>query len=149
MTLQISLKNSFQSFLIFADDLKLNLLLYSIDGCAKLQSDFNRFYSWCTTNGLSVSAEKCSQITFSRLKLNLKFNYTINSSDLTIVTQIKDLGILLSNDQYFNNHINMMCNKALRVLGFIRRNCSEFKNSNCIKVLYFLWPVWTLTRPIW
>jgi hypothetical protein len=96
----------------------------------------NTFYS-CPTNGLSVNAEKCSQITFSHRKLNLKFNYTINSSDLTVVTQIKDLGILLSNYLSFNNHINMICNKALWVLSFIRRNCSEFKNPNCIKILYF------------
>jgi hypothetical protein len=31
----------------------------------------------------------------------------------------------------------MICNKAFRVLGFIRRNCSELKNPNCIKILYF------------
>jgi len=31
----------------------------------------------------------------------------------------------------------MICNKALRVFGFIRWKCSEFKNLKCIKVLYF------------
>jgi hypothetical protein len=53
-----------------------------------------------------------------------------------IVTQIMDLGILLSNDLSFNNHITIMCNKALRVFGFIRRNCLEFKDPNCFKLLY-------------
>jgi len=53
------------------------------------------------------------------------------------VMQIKDLGILLSNDLSLNNHINIICNKALRVFAFIRRNYSEFKNRKCIKVLYF------------
>jgi len=125
-------------FLIFADDLKLYLPIYSIDDCVKLQSDLDRFYSCCTTNGLSVNAEKCSQITFSRRKSNLKCNYTINISNLMAVTQIKYLGKLLSNDLSFNNHINMICNKALRDFGFIRRNCLEFKNPNCIKILYFL-----------
>jgi len=53
-----------------------------------------------------------------------------------IVTQIKDLGILLSNDLSFNNHITIMCNEVLRVFGFIRRNCLEFKNPNCFILLY-------------
>ena len=30
-----------------------------------------------------------------------------------------------------------MCNKALRVFGFIRHYCSEFKNPNCFKILFF------------
>lgn len=48
-----------------------------------------------------------------------------------IVTKIRDLGILLTNDLSYNNHINLMCNEALRVFGFIRSNCSKFKNPNC------------------
>jgi len=101
---------------------KLYLPIYSTDGCVKLQYDLNQFYSWCIKNGLSVNAEKYSQIAFTRRKQNLKFNYKINSSELMVVMQIKDLGILLSNDLSFNNHINMICNKALRVFDFIRRN---------------------------
>jgi len=60
----------------------------------------------------------------------------MNNSKLMIVTQIRDLGILLSSDLSFNDHITIMCNKALRVFGFIRRNCFDFKNPNCFELLY-------------
>jgi hypothetical protein len=29
-----------------------------------------------------------------------------------------------------------MCNKATRVFGFLKRNCSEFNDPNCLKTLY-------------
>lgn len=60
----------------------------------------------------------------------------MNNSNLMIVSQIKDLGILLSNDLSFNNHITIMSNKALGLFGFIRRNCLKFKNLICFKLLY-------------
>jgi hypothetical protein len=56
---------------------------------------------------------KFAQITFSRQKSSIKYHYSISESDIPVVTQIKDLGIILSNDLSFNSHINAMCNKAL------------------------------------
>jgi len=130
-------KDIFKSshFLMLADDLKLYMPIYSHEDCLKLQADLDDFCLWCSLNGLNVNAEKCSQISFSRRKKNIQFQYKMNNSNLMIVTQIRDLGILLSND-LFNNHITIMCNKALRVFGFIRRNCIEFKNPNCFILLY-------------
>lgn len=29
-----------------------------------------------------------------------------------------------------------MCNKAIRMFGFLKRNCSEFKDPTCLKTLY-------------
>lgn len=60
-----------------------------------------------------------------------------------IVFQTRDLLILISNDLLFNEHTHLMCNKAFRVFGLIRHNCSEFKNPNCFKILYY-----TLVRSI-
>lgn len=96
---------------IFADDLKLYLQMYSINDSVELLSELNRFYSRYTTIQC-----KCSKKNFSRRKLNLKFKYT-NSFNLTGKTQMKDLGILLSNNLSFNKII--LYNKALRVFGFV------------------------------
>lgn len=69
--------------------------------------------------GISFN-KKCSQIPFFHCKLNLKFNYKINNSDLIVVSKIKDLGFLLSSDLSLNSQINMICNKALRVFCYIQ-----------------------------
>jgi len=57
------------------------------------------------------------------------------------VTETRDF--LLSNDFTVNSHTTVTCNKARRVFGFMRRDCSEFKNPYCYKTLHF-----TLVRPI-
>lgn len=69
-------------YLILADGSKLYLWIYLIYDYVKLQFYLNHFYLWYTLNSLSVNAEIYSGITFYHRKLNLKFNYKINSSDL-------------------------------------------------------------------
>lgn len=48
------------------------------------------------------------------------------------------MSIILSSDLSFNININTICNKALCTFGFIRSNCSECKNLNCLKVLKYV-----------
>lgn len=62
------------NFLMFADDLKLYMPIYSHEDCLNLQADLDDFCLWCSLNGLNVNAEKCSQISFSRRKKILTFN---------------------------------------------------------------------------
>lgn len=52
------------------------------------------------------------------------------------VSSVKDLGVWLSSDLSFKLHLEKIYKKALKVLGFIRRNTWEFNNPTCIKVLY-------------
>jgi len=37
----------------------------------------------------------------------------------------------------FNEHnITLMCNKTTRMFGFLKQNCSELNDPNCLKTLY-------------
>jgi hypothetical protein len=123
-------------FLLFADDLKLYSTINSIDDCKKLQMDLLNFEKWCLTNSLNINISKCSQITFTKRKNPITFNYSIMNNKLIIKSHIKDLGITLSNDLTFNEHITLICNKATRMFGFVKRNCREFNDPTCLKILY-------------
>jgi hypothetical protein len=94
----------------------------------KLQYDLNQFCSWYANNGLNLNMDKCSQITFSRNEQDFMFSYHINNKNFKIVSNIKDLSIIFSNDLAFTKHINEIHNKALRVFGFLKRDCWEFHN---------------------
>jgi hypothetical protein len=74
---------------MFADDLKLYMQILSTNDSNNLQSYLNKFHVWCSINGLSMNVNKCAQITFSHRKSNIKYQYSINGSDLHVVTQIK------------------------------------------------------------
>lgn len=91
---------------------------------------------WCRENGLKVNARKCKQISFYHTRNPLAKVYVIENEDLEVVKNIKDLGIILSSNLTFNNHIESICSKAFRNLGFIKRNCNEFKNPDCLITLY-------------
>lgn len=101
-----------------------------------LQHDLDLFSSWCTLNGMTLNISKCICISFTHSKSLINRQYFVNGTALNSVTQIRDLGIILSADLSINAHINLTYGKSLRVLGFIKRTCSDFYDPLCMKVLY-------------
>jgi len=63
-----------------------------------------------------------------------QFQYKMNNSNSMILTLIMNLGILLSNDLSFNNHITIMCNK--KSIRFCNTKLFRIKNPNCFKLLH-------------
>lgn len=63
----------------------------------------------------------------------MTFNYCINNTRLDIKHHIKNLGIILSSDLMFNEHITLICNKATRMKSFLKRNCCDFNDPTCLK----------------
>ncbi|XP_050522268.1 uncharacterized protein LOC126894929 [Daktulosphaira vitifoliae] len=124
------------SYLCFADDVKIYSNIRTIHDSHNLQADLCRFYNWCVVNGLCLNVSKCAQITFCRKRSYELYAYNINSINLINVPHIKDLGVILSSNLSFTEHISFIYNKALRMLGFLKRNCWEFSNPICLKVLY-------------
>jgi len=49
---------------------------------------------------------------------------------------VRDLSIILSFNLSFKYHIEAICAKAFKNLGFIKRNCTDM-NYACLKVFYF------------
>ncbi|RVE41474.1 hypothetical protein evm_013878 [Chilo suppressalis] len=70
-------------FLLFADDTKIFSIIKSVEDCVRLQEDLDRLCDYCTINKLTMNVDKCSSITFSRKKTEIKFNYKLFAKDLT------------------------------------------------------------------
>ena len=128
------------NILMFADDVKLFLTHKSSHRL--LQEDFDNLISWCELNGMELNVNKCKQMTYSRLTVNL-FNYKICDNPLEIVTSFEDLGVLLDPKLKFNIHINKIVNKSASVLGLMKRYAKEFNDPYITKLLYT-----SLVRPI-
>ena len=124
-------------FLFFADDLKIYNIVKNTDDCHLLQSDINRLTRWCTANMMQLNTSKCKVISFSRKKIPTLFDYTIDESEILRVTTVNDLGVLFDSELRFVNHVDWIVSKAFRMLGFIMRQCCEFKNVEVLKTLYF------------
>jgi hypothetical protein len=123
--------------LLFADDIKVFTRVFSPADCLVLQSELNIFGEWVKHLGLTLNVDKCSVMSFTRSRSPLLYDYLLNDTLLQRTTFIKDLGIHFTPSLNFDHHINVTVGKALKVLGFIKRNTKSFTSASCLRTLYF------------
>jgi len=130
--------------LCFADDIKLYMSVSTIDDCLKLQIDINTFSEWFDKLGLSLNLSKCKVMTFTRIHSPI-VSYRLGKSGIIRVTNdcVMDLGFKFNSKLDPGPHINYVCCKALKTLGFILRLSRDFQLGLSIKSLYC-----ALVRPI-
>lgn len=87
-------------------------------------------------NRLSLNIKKCHQISFAKLQNPIRTSYSICSTILDTVNEIKDLGVYFDAKFSFVTHINYTISKAFSMLAFVRRNSSSFSDPYTFKILY-------------
>lgn len=129
--------------LVYADDLKLYVLINGKEDCHKLQTLLNKFVSWCRVNRMQLSISKCFVVSFHRKMSHVSFDYTIDGELLNRTQIIRDLGVCLDSTLSFRNHHEEIIDKARRQLGFMCKLSKEFRDPYTLKSLYV-----SLVRPI-
>ena len=71
---------------------------------------------------MKFNVDKCVVMTFGTLKNKSKYEYKMNNQTLEVVKHNPYLGVELSDNMKYNQHINTITSKASRVLGFVKRN---------------------------
>lgn len=136
--------NDLRSFLdpevflsLFADDCKIYKEISSLADCKILQDNLNKFVDYCNQFQLKLNLQKCQRITFSRSDSKVEYVYKLNGESVSEVHVIRDLGVVLDSRLSFREHINFVCNKALKMLGFVFRTCKPFNDANTVKTVYY------------
>lgn len=122
--------------LLFADDLKMFIRVRNQDDCLDLQRDINNVWSWSKKNKLFFNENKCSIISFGRSKNPITAQYKMGNAVLTRVDNVRDLGVIMSEDMSFRLHINKICAKSFRTLGFVLRQARHLDSIPALKSLY-------------
>lgn len=110
--------------LLYADDIKIFRIVDSPNASEEVQDDILRFEEWCHRNMLNINYNKCFYIQFSRKqkpKVN-KYHFNDTQNEVMNVETIRDLGVIFDVKLTFKNHVEQCCNKALKLLGFIKRH---------------------------
>lgn len=123
-------------YCLFADDLKIFKAVKSSTDSILLQHDLDRLILWCQRNNMDLNVAKCFFIHFSRKNSNPHTQYKLHNDVLEEVTYIRDLGVTLDYKLRLNMHIDNICNKAFKSLGFVLRNCKDFRCPKTKIVLY-------------
>ncbi len=134
--------NDIQSYIqrsklaLFADDSKLYLPLVQSDSTHLLQHDLDNIITWTTDNQMELNNTKCKPMPISRKNTPVQTNYSVNGHIIEQVTNLKDLGVVVSKDLSWSQHINSIVSKANKTLGLIKRICKEVKNVKTRRTLY-------------
>ncbi len=123
--------------LLFADDLKAFMEINSVYDALQLQNDLNKLMTWCHKNMLYVNIKKCKVMSLYRKQSPIEFEYKIDSQIIDRVSHFTDLGVIIDRKLVFNAHIDKICLKANKMLGFLMRIGKEFKDISVLIQLFY------------
>jgi len=104
----------------FADDTRMKKAIQNLLDTFKLQEDLNRVYKWALENNMMLNGKKFEHIHYGKqMKTNSYF--TEHSKIIEKKSDVKDLGVLLTDDTTFKQHINGMIKKATELVGWVLR----------------------------
>jgi Reverse transcriptase (RNA-dependent DNA polymerase) len=136
---------------LFADDLKISLIIRSLNDTQVLQDALHKLRLWCLRNGMSLNEDKCYVITFTRSNDYIDGAYMINNTLLRRVFDIRDLGVILDSKLNFKKQIDKVVASGKTILGFVKRRAKEFQDPYLTKQLFntLVLPVIEYVSPIW
>ena len=103
---------------IFADDLKMCTIPHSTPetyyhATSMCQSDIHELHVVGSSLGLSMNSSKCAVMHFNRCGTTLPPpQYTLDQTQLSVVTSQKDLGVVVDSKLKFHSHASMTSHKT-------------------------------------
>ena len=107
---------------LFVDDIIAYLVIKSNSDALTLQRDLDKLAQWEQLWKMAFHPDKCNVLTISRNKTPKKFKYCLHDHVLESVDKVNNMGVTISDDLKWESHINNICGKANKTLGFLRRN---------------------------
>ena len=127
---------------LFADDTIAYLVIVKPHDTEKVQADLTTMGVWEVLWKMKFHATKCNVLTVTGKRKPIQTEYKLHGHSLSRVTSAKYLGVTITEDLRWDSHINDICAKANRTLGFLRRNINI--GSVAIKQQAY----YTLVRPL-
>ena len=129
---------------LYAEDVLLFRVINSPEDFAKLQDDIDKVGNWSCTNHLTLNRDKCKYMIVSRRKTvsTPSSPLLLEGHSLEQVEMFKYLGVLLSHDLSWGEHVQSICSKARKILGLLYRRSYNNAPGSALLQLYI-----SLVRP--
>ena len=96
---------------------------------------------------MDFNAKKCKVLRVARIRSIDYRDYYLVGIKLDGVDVEKDLGILVSHNLSWNNHVDVISSKAQKMLKVLYRTCKDFNDIRAKKLLYIAWVCSRLEYP--
>ena len=104
---------------MFVDDILMFKPVTSDEDLASFQADIDRIANWMSANHLCLNPQKTKLMILSCNIHKPQPILFLNRTVLEQITHFKYLGILVSDNLTWNNHIEAICSKARLLLGYV------------------------------
>ena len=104
---------------LYADDIKLYSVVNTADDRRTLQDSLDRLKEWSDTWQLQISTTKCVNMNTTRSDNVDNSPFTLGNNALAIATSVKDLGVTVTCNLKFDQHINNIVGQARRRAGLL------------------------------
>ena len=102
-----------------------------------MQADINSLVSWCQKWNITLNMSKCIVLWVSLSSSTQTHHFSVDGVNIMPTTSTHtDLGIIVSNNLYWLDHYDHICNKAYRALNMIRRVLPANSSTALKKRLY-------------
>ena len=105
---------------LLADDCILYRTINKSADCLNLQDDINQLLSWASVWQMQFNSKKCHILSITRQRSRPTTTYTLGAEILFRVDTYPYLGVTVSSDLRWHNHISDISTKATRILNFVR-----------------------------
>ena len=140
------LDNIRSSVRLFADDCVLYRNIHSLQDCLALQEDLTSLGQWETDWQMKFNVAKCHSMRVTRHQHHkqILFDYSLHNQTLENVQSANYLGITITDNMDWGQHVSEISSKAL---GFLRRNLA-FAPRSTKEVAYktlleYAAPIWS------
>jgi len=108
---------------LYADDVLLFRTINSSDDFVALQEDIDKVASWSCTNFLALNRDKCKYMVVSRRRTASTplQPLLLDNHPLDQVKMFKYLGVLMSHDLSWGEHVQSVCSRARKILVLLYR----------------------------
>ncbi len=106
---------------LFADDSKVFRQIRSVHDSVQLQSDLDNLLNWSIKWQLNFNINKCKIISINNTNQTLIHNYNLSNIPLERVNSMNDLGLTLTPNLSWDDHIKSKIAKADKMLGLVKR----------------------------
>ena len=137
---------------LFADDCVLYRNIKSTIDCQILQDDLNSLSQWETDWQMKINVAKCHSMRVTRHlpDKQILFDYTLHQQKLEQVQSAKYLGLTITDNLDWGQHVSEISCKATKTVGFLRRSLALApKHTKEVAYKTLVRPQLEYAAPIW
>jgi len=134
----------------YADDTFLFRAINDDTDSSLLQKDLSTLQLWSVNNALQLNPQKCQIMCITRQKNKPVPVYYVSDTKLAQANSLRLLGVQISSDLTWNEHISIVVKKCNKLMGFLRTVVGSQK-PNILLTLYrsLVLPIIDFCSPVW